>query len=671
MRLPQRFQIFQRVPCEEDQNILLPTYPTQTRIGREDDQEPQFGGVYEAMQANTEYAGGEHGSRQYTVTHRKTLVERLENFEERRFGSRVISFVYGNFVAGWRAGLHRAFIFSLAALLVNASIFLWLYLEFDHPGGTGTIKVSNCGDIGKIETGVKVGLNVISTLILGASTYAMQGTTSPTREEVDLAHKKGKWLEIGTQSWRNLGYVSRRHATLWGVLALTSLPLHLIFNAVFFHTTEIYQYAVAVVSSDFLDNTAFQITPENSSPALRFPDEQLRWDSTTDPCKTPDCNWDVKNDTLITQFLNDVRIPSKRIDKSTGVIVDSTRDKEVSVYERLTNGDCLSSFAKGFIQSYSDVLVVSKNVQSESPILWTRYPQLTVTKDKKQSHKDPFHWVCHDRLQTENSKDHDRCSRTFALKEVQPKNWTTSDWTVYGHPVDYCYARIAPEMCHLQYNASIMLAVVLFSLVKVLAIAVLVFTHPGGEFLRTLGDAVSSYLKKSDPVTKDMCLVSSAQIRKFGLPTESVTLTVTKSRRRWLVGAKVEETVMLPYAPQVFISTRPRWWTSANTAEFFSTVGISGAYVIILSCTLYWAIDETNGNAFDSGLGGGANIQSLASLRRDDPRASVIVSTILTANIPQLGFSLLYVFYTNIWSKLLIAQEFDRLTTTKKGLRVT
>lgn len=181
---------------------------------------------FEPMHENTEYTAGAYSTLRYTITHRKTWVERLESFEHQRFGTRVTSFMYDNFIAGWRAGLLRAFLFSLTALLVNVSIFLWLFFEYDDVNGT--IHTADCKVVGRMETGIKVGLNIISTLILGASTYAMQGTTSPTRTEVDKAHKKGKWLEIGTQSWRNLIHVSKRHAAIWSVLAVTSLPLHLV-----------------------------------------------------------------------------------------------------------------------------------------------------------------------------------------------------------------------------------------------------------------------------------------------------------------------------------------------------------------------------------------------------------------------------------------------------------
>ncbi|UPX09651.1 uncharacterized protein EKO05_0000336 [Ascochyta rabiei] len=572
---------------------------------------------WEPMRTDTEYTAGAYTTVGLPITHHKTWVEHLEEYEHRRFGTGILSFLYNNFVAGWRAGLLRAFLFSLAALALNISIFLWLFLEYGPVRGNGTINTSNCDEVGNLETGIKVGLNVVSTLILGASTYAMQGTTAPTREEVDSAHSKGKWLEIGTQSWRNLIYVSKRHASIWSILAITSLPLHLVFNAVFFTTTETYQYAVAVVDQGFLQNAEFQATSENSSPTLpQF--ERFVWNGN---CDGNDCSWDINNDGLVRQLLDDVR--------------DSSR---AQAYKRLERPECIESYTEGFMQKYSDVVVVSNITQVDTPVLWTRYSQRNLSKDKKDTNQDPFHWVCHDMLKN-SVEGPDRCSRGFAKKHIKPEQWT-----VYGHPVDYCFARVEPELCHLQYNAYIMLAVVVFSVIKVLAIAFLVVTHPKGDFLRTMGDAITSFLKKQDETTKDMCLVSSAQIRKQGFQS--------------------------PYSPQTFTNARPRWWTGANTTEFFSTIGISAGYVVILSSTLYWAISETDGTAFDSGLGR-PNIQSLANLRPDNTKSSTIVPTILTANIPQVGFSLLYVFYTNIWSKLLIAYEFDRLTRVQKGLRVS
>ena len=301
--------------------------------------------------------------------------------------------------------------------------------------------------------------------------------------------------------------------------------------------------------------------------------------------------------------------------------------------------ECMQNYSAGFMQGYGDVVVVSSRTDADSPVLWTRYPQSSITVDKMDTNQDPFHWICHDLLAS-NSTSHDRCSLEMAMDRFN----SGRNWTVYSNPVNHCFARVIPDACHLQFNAWLMLAVVVFGVIKVLIIGYLVFSRPAGRFLRTMGDAIASFLEEEDPTTKDMCLVSSIQVRKHGFQT--------------------------PYEPQIFTGSRPRWLSGANSTEFFSTIGISAFYILVLSIALFFAIDGAKGFAFSNGLGV-PDIQSLASFQRDDTGSSGIVPTLLIANIPQLGFTLLYIVYTNIWSKLLVAYEFDRLTQIKKGLRVS
>jgi hypothetical protein len=56
----------------------------------------------------------------------------------------------------------------------------------------------------------------------------MQTLSSPTREEVDGAHSKFKWLSIGVPSVRNLRFIDRRRIWLWVFICLASVPLHLL-----------------------------------------------------------------------------------------------------------------------------------------------------------------------------------------------------------------------------------------------------------------------------------------------------------------------------------------------------------------------------------------------------------------------------------------------------------
>lgn len=76
-------------------------------------------------------------------------------------------------------------------------------------------------------SGIHLVINVLSTLVLGASNYCMQCLGSPSREDVDRAHAQRTWLDIGTPSIGNFNFVGRRRFVLWFVLLMTSLPIHL------------------------------------------------------------------------------------------------------------------------------------------------------------------------------------------------------------------------------------------------------------------------------------------------------------------------------------------------------------------------------------------------------------------------------------------------------------
>lgn len=86
----------------------------------------------------------------------------------------------------------------------------------------------DCGTTNRLDIGIHLLINILSTLLLSSSNYAMQCLSAPTREEVDQAHRKRKWLEIGAPGLRNLKSIGRDRLALWFVLLLSSLPLHLL-----------------------------------------------------------------------------------------------------------------------------------------------------------------------------------------------------------------------------------------------------------------------------------------------------------------------------------------------------------------------------------------------------------------------------------------------------------
>ena len=88
------------------------------------------------------------------------------------------------------------------------------------------IHEGDCVQVKRLNTIFHVATNILSSLLLGASNLCMQLLAAPTRDEVDRAHLKGKWLYIGVPSWRNLKHISMKRKAVWWCLGISSVPLH-------------------------------------------------------------------------------------------------------------------------------------------------------------------------------------------------------------------------------------------------------------------------------------------------------------------------------------------------------------------------------------------------------------------------------------------------------------
>jgi len=129
----------------------------------------------------------------------------------------------------WRFGLFAGLYASIAVLASNTAFLLYGVLT--HGGvqdGIATIMQGHTKTVSYMSTALHVVINIMSTVLLTSSNYAMQVLCAPTRGEINLAHEKGHWLEIGIMSFRNLSHINKKRALIWWSLALSSAPLHLL-----------------------------------------------------------------------------------------------------------------------------------------------------------------------------------------------------------------------------------------------------------------------------------------------------------------------------------------------------------------------------------------------------------------------------------------------------------
>ena len=141
--------------------------------------------------------------------------------------------------AGWHTGVLACAASVSAVLFINIGLTIYAATnpKYKEEGpqydqrlkGLETLYSGGCEKGGNIGLWLHLGINALSTLLLAGSNYTQQYLAAPTRGEIDAAHMRRKWMDIGVPSVRNLFRIKPERALLWIVIGLTSIPLHLLY----------------------------------------------------------------------------------------------------------------------------------------------------------------------------------------------------------------------------------------------------------------------------------------------------------------------------------------------------------------------------------------------------------------------------------------------------------
>jgi hypothetical protein len=130
--------------------------------------------------------------------------------------------------SGWRGGVIACIAITSFVLLLNLVLAIITNTAWHPLQGVATAYTGDCEVASRWTTAVHLLINLLSSLLLGASNYCMQRLVAPTRKEVDSAHARKKWLDIGMPSVRNLSFIGKSRVVLWVLLGLSSVPLHFV-----------------------------------------------------------------------------------------------------------------------------------------------------------------------------------------------------------------------------------------------------------------------------------------------------------------------------------------------------------------------------------------------------------------------------------------------------------
>ncbi|KAJ5954344.1 hypothetical protein N7501_008623 [Penicillium viridicatum] len=557
-------------------------------------------------------------------------------------------------------------------------------------------------------------INVLSTGILGASNYCMQSLVAPSREEVDKHHARGRWLDIGCSSVRNLFVIGRSRLALWLVLLVTAIPFHLLYNSMVFESVAINELRVVVGPGDLNSSNVaslktpaldqcFSIKPRYpGGDAAVYRGANVEGDDTShsylshlgpDGYPEGELNWQ--------NFASDIaRGNYERLDtqqcidlnnfgKAGGVKVVVMLTNALSVSQggntailstRLMGGlmhDAFSHDVEGSEFAGKTLMINilgSGRAHYYTNDNFTQSACLDTLDDSSCSDVyDVFNWA---------NLDMDQPTLERVNRYIQAN--TTSDITAGGYittcndtsmnesktySVDGCLAIKSEDRCQLLYSPPICIIIALATFLKV--VAMFLAARMGRQRsppLLTVGDAVASFMERPDRTTEGMCWLSNADVR----------------RGVWKVSQKTEDPAEEPLEgsqrePMVYkrLSRRKHWMQAASLPRWITTLVLCLACIAVGAFLFEQALDPRGGGPWvktntlhemwKEGLSGARGSTRFVDLKRTLPT----LSSVVIANIPQLIITVSYFFYNSVLTSMLATAEYSSYGASPKPLRVT
>lgn len=367
--------------------------------------------------------------------------------------------------------------------------------------GTTVISRGDCNRVSRINLVLHGVVNGIAILVLASSNFFMQVLCSPTRADIDRAHSKNHYLEIGAQSVKNLFFLPKVKSVLWLLLAVTSVPLHLYFNACLTDSKASTDAYLVIATQAFLTRSV----------PFFYPGAGHRVNHTTIAGTNP---WGYLDETLLS---------------------DLTRN--AMQWEPMDLKRCLATYNDpgNPLTLYRNVVMVVRNkgenetagwnmsaIRSEFYIWPTKLNSLWKVEVFNRTHA---YGVQRQQILSGiasfRSVNHSRARERGDWLQYQI-GLDVSTGTIPLDPNDlfrpdqppleimHCLAEpfITNRACELRVQNTSLLVVSVFCLVKavVCLTAILLLRHDNP--LLTPGDAIESFISKPDPITEHMCWAS-------------------------------------------------------------------------------------------------------------------------------------------------------------------
>ncbi|THX24808.1 hypothetical protein D6D12_07369 [Aureobasidium pullulans] len=498
---------------------------------------------------------------------------------------------------------------GLAAFTFVINLGSLLYVHYDAEDKS--IFSGDCDQSGKLNSILHVLINILSTCLLGASNVCMQLLVAPRRSQIDFAHKSYKWLDISIPSVHNFRTIAWKQKLLWLFFALTSLPLHFLYNSSIYGTVAVNTYVILVVTPGFINGARAD---------ARASEEQAKSRENITMYGLQDIPPHHYVETTLNE--HNWRFNYSKPCRGENCDIYQTRMQQGAFGIRLDPVECLSAYTTSF-GNQSDVILVSTYDLVSDTTVTEDLPLLFAAEEYRLLGPGVF-WAC----STTNSFD---CR--------SPEKWKNdpnlvSNWNVYGYKIDYCLQsqHDNSDLCRVMYTAPILIIVCIMNLCKLVAIVMTRYLclDQDDPAICTIGDAVASFLKRQDETTKNICLTDYSKITRDkqywrGRPR----IEWRPETKRWFYGATLRSSILVLSGGVAYLI--------ASLFQINNTAGSASSFV-------HYGFGKINDYAHD-------NIQGFSDINLK------FYSRVLFVNVWQFAISMLYIQYNALLTTILCNDE--------------
>ncbi|KAJ5502600.1 hypothetical protein N7463_005474 [Penicillium fimorum] len=512
-----------------------------------------------------------------------------------------------------------------------------------------------CSTAKNWTTGLHLIINILSTVLLGASNYCMQCLASPSRAQVDTAHT---------------GEKAAARVDLTGYITAYSFDVGLkaidiVYNSAVFYSIGSTDYTVVVAPPGPMNGTGSAGWNRCFEDGAGLDIETVRSEMSRSDLKrlsVKDCIDTFAQDYVSGQrmlvLVTDDPIPDGEPLAFMGMATPFGIGDDGSTFEWMCDGNfCSKDIVNEMVNgekwtvkplgpsspSWVDMQIPTENGLQN--ISWSsRVDQHNLSHMPDMRRLDEILHQIRYQVEVEAALD-------------DPSNWTNASFpgnvTVFSFPKD--------ESCRLMFSLPICVIVIGCNLIKL--ICALLTARDGREDLfLTIGDAIASYLACPDPRTEGGCLLSKQ--------------LVVKGSQGWRRKAKrKDKTLDIPVYSKLPLAlpSRKRWFQAVSTVLWISTitlfVAIIAPSIFALRFAMGWFSDLARATIWDNSLGE-ARPSTLISI----PAPSGAMGTfamMLVPNVIQLFVSIAYFILNALLTAMLGAMEYNNYARNRKPLRVS